>query len=178
MTQPMNAGPQGPAQGSGAAEKPLGYAIAFDVDLFTVFLGVLEFGSGSFKPSSILEVPLAGLGRHQGNIYGLDIYGYFWQVNQGNGRLTPIGESGITGPTPGGPGFVIDVFGSTADGRLFVMDFANNLYRVNLDTGAATLIGPTAIPEIHGGWGSGLAGDCESLYFLLVEYNDDMTGYV
>ncbi len=172
-TQPGDLGPAVRSEQPDAAKKPLAYAIAFDRDLFAVFLGVVELGTGIFEPTAVMEVPLAGLGRHQGKVYGLDIDGYFWNVNFANGRMIPIGHSGITGPAPGG--FVIDIFAGMGDGRLFALDFSNNLYQVDPETGAATLVGWTGLPEItHEFWASGLAGDCESLYFSIMERDDDL----
>jgi len=45
------------------------------------------------------------------------------------------------------------------------MDASNELYSVNLSTGAATLIGSTGIPALTGSWANSLSADGASLYY-------------
>jgi len=156
----------------GTKPGPLAYAIAVNPadPVPPARFGVLDIGSGMFHPIADLPNGVQGIGRDgEGRLYVVDTTNNLVRINPGNGKTDVIGSTGVTTPAP--PDHPpVDVFASLATGELFLMDYSNNLYSVNRSTGAATLIGYTGIPPITSPIYSGsLAGDCENLFFTIVE---------
>lgn len=107
--------------------------------------GVSEFGSidlntGVFTKLTILSPRLVGLGSVNGKLYGGDFQSGWtgttlYEVNPGTGSLTAIG-SGTAGNYN---------FGSTKT-DLYIAGQDSNLYSVDPNIGATTLIGATGVP--------------------------------
>jgi hypothetical protein len=128
-----------------------------------------------FHPIANLSNGVQGIGRDaEGRLYVVDTNNDLVRINPGNGTTEVIGSTGVTTPAP--PGHPpVDVFASLATGELFLMDYSNNLYSVDSTTGAATLIGYTGIPPILSPiYSSSLAGDCENLFFTIVEVDENL----
>ena len=84
------------------------------------------------------------------------------------GTNTPVGDNGVA----------LATLTNLADGRLFGVDFDDNLYQINPNTGAATLIGPTGLPSLIGiGFGNSLASDGTTLYYTLETNGGNSTLY-
>jgi len=116
-----------------APKHPLAYATTS----FSQF-GVVDLITAVFtQRGSVASVPLSGLGEVGGKLYGGGYhYPILYSVDPATGALTAIGSSS----------FVYFATGSTTRG-LFALDQAANmnLYSINPNTAAATLVGPTGL---------------------------------
>jgi hypothetical protein len=115
--------------------------------------GTIDLGTGAFNqigPST----PEGSQGLVQGtngSLLTLDFSGNLDSINPATGVTSLIGPTGLADcaappASPCGPHSSNAL--ASAGGRIYVTDFANNLYRVNPATGAATLVGPTGIPAL------------------------------
>jgi hypothetical protein len=168
------------ARGHESGSGPLAYAVVSNgPGAPTTGFGILDIGSGQFHAIAELPGSAQGIARDaQGKVYIIDGNNNLERVNLGNGKLTLIGNTGVTTGSPLGP-VKVDVFAALATGELFLMDYSNNLYSVNPDTGAATLIGPTGIPPIISPlYASSLSGDCTNLFFTIDEADQNFNPLV
>src|SRR5215467_9703727 len=144
LTATTNHNPAGriaPADASGPSvlsrAQPLAYALESEAN-GAVHFGLLAIGSGVFHALADLPTGGQGLGRDaHGGLYMVDSNNNLVRINR-DGRTQVVGPTGVTTPSPLGT-TLVDVFASLADGRLFLMDYSNNLYSVDPQTGAATL---------------------------------------
>jgi hypothetical protein len=91
-----------------------------------------QIGSGTPEPdANLVHGP-------DGTLFSLaTLSGSLVSIDPESGATKVIGLTGL-----GGNAFSL----AEAGGKLYLTDFANNLYSVSVATGAATLIGPTGIP--------------------------------
>src|SRR5207302_7423638 len=82
---------------------------------------------------------LDGLGGKPGGpFYGVDpVTGHLIRVNA-NGSVSDIGDTG-TGANVGPTG--VSINGSLTSGKLYALDFSNNLLAINTTNGTASLVG-------------------------------------
>jgi len=125
--------------------------IVYAVDLFQQF-GSVDLANGMFKPigPGTPEGDIGLVAGPNGSLLTLTFSGNLYSINPATGLSSLVGATGLadcTTPTsPCGP-HASNAFGA-AGGIDYATDFANNLYKVNPITGAATLIGPTGIPAV------------------------------
>jgi hypothetical protein len=103
--------------------------------------GSIDLASGHFAPIGPTPVTLANLVWWKGTLLSLstsDPYaGYLIQIDPANGKVTPIGSTGL-----GYNAFDLAEVG----GKLYLTDFSNNIYSVDPESGAATLMAATGMP--------------------------------
>jgi hypothetical protein len=118
----------------------------------TLQFGALDLSSGTFLPIGPGVPPDVGGGLVQGlgtSLLTLAFSGNLDAIDPSSGLTSVIGASGLRDcSVPGSydPNCA-NVMGRLG-GKFYATDFANNLYSVNSETGAATLIGPTGMPEV------------------------------
>jgi hypothetical protein len=115
--------------------------------------GTVDLGSGTFLPIGPELPPDVGVGLVPGpgtSLLTLGFSGNLVAINPRTGNTTVVGATGLadclTPDSPCGPNSANAL--GYADGHVYATDFANNLYSVDLRTGAAKLIGPTGMPGI------------------------------
>ena len=114
--------------------------------------GTIDLATGAFKQIGPNKVGSESLvPGPNGSLFTFDFSGNLDSINPATGVTTRIGPTGLADcaafpASPCGP-HSANAFGSVG-GKLYVTDFANNLYRVNPGTGAATRIGLTGIPAV------------------------------
>jgi hypothetical protein len=114
--------------------------------------GTADVANGTFTQiGPILPEGAAGLVRGpSGSLLTLTFSGNLDSINPATGITTVIGATGLddcsSPASPCGPTSA-NVLGAVGE-KIYATDFSNNLYSVNLLTGAATLIGPTGIPAL------------------------------
>jgi hypothetical protein len=85
-----------------------------------------------------------------GSLLTITFSGDLDSINPATGVATIIGLTGLADcsmpSSPCGPTSANDL--GEVGGQIYATDFANNLYKVNPATGAATLVGPTGMPGI------------------------------
>ncbi len=114
--------------------------------------GVMTLDTGAFRQIGSGVPGSQGLAfGPNGSLFTLAFSGSLDTINPATGVSTVIGATGLadcsTPPaSPCGPHAASSL--GAVGGQLYVTDLANNLYRVNPSTGAATLIGPTGIPPL------------------------------
>jgi len=109
---------------------------AYEINSYGQF-GFIDLNTGAFTQLGNMSVTLCGLAVSKGRLYGYGpcgTSGTLYEVNPVNGSLATVG----TAP------FSYSGLGSTAKG-LYGFDQNMNLYSVNPNTGATTLIGPTGL---------------------------------
>lgn len=101
--------------------------------------GVVNLQTGAFQPIGPgIPEPMANLVWHDGNLYSLSlITASLVKIDPATGATTFIGPTGLGA-------FAFDL--AEARGILYATDLSNNIYTVNPDTGAATLLRATGIP--------------------------------
>ena len=114
--------------------------------------GTVDLGTGAFQQIGP-NMPEAGAGLApgpNGYLFTLGIAGNLESINPNTGVTTIVGPTGLGDcslPTsPCGPNSASTT--AALGGTIYATDLANNLYRVNPLTGAATLLGPTGIPPL------------------------------
>jgi hypothetical protein len=157
-----------------ARPDPLAYGISFNPFSDLGQFGILDIGTGRFHRIADLPNGAQGIGRDAaGTIYVVDTNNNLVRINPG-GQTEVIGSTGVTTPGPFGSKRV-DVFSSLVTGELFLMDYSNNLYSVNSQTGTATLIGATGIPPVTSPiYTSSLSGSCKNLFFTLEVLDENL----
>lgn len=134
----------------GSSVDVLGADLATGNGLF----GTLDLGTGGFHQIGS-DIPAtqgsSGLASGpNGSLLTLTVAGDLNSINPATGVSTVIGPTGLgdcsTPASPCGPNSANYLGGLGA--TVYATDFANNLYKVNPLTGAATLIGPTGIPAL------------------------------
>src|SRR5439155_23805438 len=116
-------------------------------------LGVIDLGSGTFLPIRPALPPEVGGGLVQGpdrSLLTLAFSGNLVAIDPVTGNTSTVGSTGLgdctTPSSPCGPN------SANAIGRFgkdyYSTDFANNLYSVDPESGAAKLIGLTGIPAL------------------------------
>ena len=115
--------------------------------------GTIDLNTGVFTFLGNSGQSLAGMAVDNGMLYGSSYHttGDLFTINPANGSLTSIGTSNLD----------YDDFGSTTSG-LYAVGTDANLYSINANTGAPTLIGPTGLS--FGSWRS-LSTNSSTLYF-------------
>ncbi len=130
--------------------------------------GVIDLSTGAFTSLGNSGQQLSGLGNYGGAIYaGAYLFSTdpnaFYQVNPANGSLTFIGDSSqanmVTGSTTGG---------------IYELGYNDNLYSINVSTGASTLIGKTGIPLNGTCCGNGYIGMSANASNLYINQNNDL----
>jgi hypothetical protein len=99
--------------------------------------------------------------------------GGFLSVNGNNELVLLNAQTGLE-TAIGNTGIGVSVFGGMAGGAGYAVDFANNLYQVNLSTGAATLIGAMGLPAPAPppfAFGDSLVGIGSTLYYTFETAN-------
>src|SRR5580698_5064915 len=123
--------------------------------------GTIDLTTGAFQPlgpSPNVNAPLGYFGLAAGPNGSLETFLYNGDVasiNPATGVATDIGPSGLGdcttfGVSPCPPNSANDIGGSA--GKIYATDYQNQLYGLNPQTGAATLIGPTGIPAFVPGF--------------------------
>jgi hypothetical protein len=115
--------------------------------------GAIDLSSGAFLPIGPGLPANVGDGLIPGprtSLLSLGFDGSLVAIDPAAGKTSVVGPTGLgdcsTPASPCGPNSanLIGYF----DGKFYATDFAQNLYSVNPDTGAAELIGPTGIPPL------------------------------
>jgi hypothetical protein len=115
--------------------------------------GAIDLGSGAFLPIGPGLPANVGDGLIPGprtSLLSLGFDGSLIAIDPATGMTSVVGPTGLgdcsTPASPCGPNSAnwIGYF----DGKYYATDFAQNLYSVNPDTGAAKLIGATGIPPL------------------------------
>lgn len=115
--------------------------------------GAIDLGSGAFLPIGSGLPGNVGDGLIPGprtSLLSLGFDGSLVAIDPATGKTSIVGPTGLgdcsTPTSPCGPNSAnwIGYF----DGKYYATDFAQNLYLVNPETGAARLIGPTGIPAL------------------------------
>jgi hypothetical protein len=119
--------------------------------------GTIDLNTGVFTLLGNSGQSLAGLAVDNGMLYGsswhtVDSTGQLFTINPANGSLTSVGTKSNVN---------YDDFGSTTFG-LYAVGVDANLYSINPNTGAPSLIGPIGIG--FGSWRS-LSTNSSTLYF-------------
>ncbi len=119
---------------------------------FTFQFGALDLSSGKFLPIGPGVPPDVGGGLVQGlgtSLLTLAFSGNLDAIDPFTGRTSVIGATGLRDcSVPGSyDPYCANVMGRLG-GSFYATDLANNLYSVDPATGAATLIGPTGMPEV------------------------------
>ena len=118
----------------------------------TLQFGALDLSNGMFLPIGHGLPPDAGGGLVQGlgtSLLTLTFRGYLDAIDPFTGSWSEVGKTGLgdcSAPGSYDPNCA-NVMGRLG-GKFYATDFANNLYSVDPATGAATLIGPTGMPEV------------------------------
>jgi hypothetical protein len=127
-------------------------ALAYVITIGFEF-GAVDLRSGAFLPIGPGLPPDAGDGLVQGpgkSLLSLGFDGNLIAIDPFTGKTSVVGATGLgdcsTPVSPCGPNAANWI--GNIDGRYYVTDFANNLYSLNPQTGAAKLIGPMGIPGI------------------------------
>jgi outer membrane protein assembly factor BamB len=115
--------------------------------------GALDLGSGAFVqigtglPETVGDGLIAG---PRTSLLSLGFDGNLISIDPATSKTSVVGPTGLldctTPASPCGPNAAnwLGYF----DGKYYVVDFAQNLYSLNPDTGKARLIGPTGIPYL------------------------------
>jgi hypothetical protein len=119
--------------------------------------GTTDLNTGAFTSLGNSGQTPSGLAVANGTLFAASYHttdGTLYSVNPSNGAFSAIGTA---------TGVDYDDFGSTTSG-LYVISFGSTmeLYSLNPNTGAATLIGPTGLT--YGSWRS-LSDNSDMLYF-------------
>src|SRR5689334_1504495 len=90
------------ARGHESASGPLAYAVVSDgLGAPTTKFGILDIGSGQFHAIAELPGSAQGIARDaEGKVYVIDGNNNLDRVNLGNGKLTVIGNTGVTTGSP------------------------------------------------------------------------------
>lgn len=127
---------------------PLAYVITVAFQF-----GAVDLHSGTFLPIGPGLPPNVGTGLVPGRgatLLSLAFDGNLDAIDPVTGITSVVGATGLhdcTLPTDPYDSKCANVIGRL-DGTVYVTDFVNNLYSVNIATGAAKLIGPTGIPPL------------------------------
>jgi hypothetical protein len=115
--------------------------------------GVLELHSGAFLPIGPDLPPDIGGGLVPGrgkSLLSLAFSGNLVAIDPVKGTTSVVGRTGLgdcsTPTSPCGSNSANAI--GRLDGSLYATDFANNLYSVDSQSGAAKLIGPTGMPAV------------------------------
>jgi hypothetical protein len=123
-----------------------GITVAFE-------FGAIDLHSGTFLPIGTGLPPNAGDGLIAGprtSLLSLGFDGNLLAIDPATGATSVVGPTGLgdcsTPASPCGPNSAnwLGYF----DGKYYAVDFAQNLYSLNPETGATKLIGPTGIPPL------------------------------
>lgn len=101
-------------------------------------------------PNTAQSVPIGtGIGFNQVYALGFNNAGKLYGVSNDTHQLllidTTLGTGGVVGPVA--PQSVFDIATRPEDGTSFAVNaFTNELYKIDLNTGATTLVGPHTIP--------------------------------
>ena len=114
--------------------------------------GTIDVATGAFQQIGP-NMPEGAMGLAQGpngSLLTLAFSGNLTSIDPATGLTSVIGPTGLTAcATPADPcGPTGTNTAGGLDGRVYVTDLSNNLYRVNPLTGGTTLIGPTGIPPL------------------------------
>jgi hypothetical protein len=138
---------------------PFGYAVTS-----TGQFGVIDLGSGAFRYGTCIPVACNASAPGGGGIgYGpngtLYLYDYpsqnLYRVSPVTAVATLIGNVGVS----------FTVFAGLGDGRLFGIDYTQDLFQVDPTTGAAKRIAPLFPGSPDGFIATSLSGDGTNLYF-------------
>jgi outer membrane protein assembly factor BamB len=115
--------------------------------------GAIDLGSGAFLPIGPGLPGNVGDGLVPGprtSLLSLGFEGNLVAIDPATGTTSVVGPTGLgdcsTPASPCGPNSALWI--GYFDGKYYATDFAQNLYSVNPDTGAAKLIGATGIPPL------------------------------
>lgn len=127
------------------------YALSASLETGNNQLGTIDLTTGAFAPiGSELGGSMGLTYSPTGPLATLAFDGNLNLINPVTGVTSVIGPTGLgdcsSPASPCGPNAVNTIGG--LGGVLYVTDLANNLYRVNSTTGAATRIGATGIPAL------------------------------
>jgi hypothetical protein len=127
------------------------YALSTSLETGNNQLGTIDITTGAFGPIGSEIAGSMGLTYGAtGSLATLAFDGNLNMINPATGVTTVVGPTGLgdcsSPSSPCGPNAVNTIGG--LGGMLYATDLANNLYRVNSNTGAATLIGRTRIPAL------------------------------
>jgi hypothetical protein len=102
--------------------------------------GVVNLATGAFRQiGPPTPEPIDNLVWRNGSLLTLTASGELLKINPATGETSDIGPTGLGSNA-------LDL--GEVRGKLYATDFSNNLYSVNPDTGAATLLRATGIPLI------------------------------
>src|SRR5215831_3071945 len=140
------------ARASGAPVSPDNSRLVYAVTAFFQF-GALDLGSGAFLPIGPGLPGTVGDGLIAGprtSLLSLGFDGNLAAIDPATGTTSVVGATGLgdctTPASPCGPNSAnwLGYF----DGKYYAVDFAQNLYSLNPETGATQLIGPTGVPPL------------------------------
>ena len=135
-----------------AKADPVAYVETSNPATGALGFGTLDLQTGAFQSiGSGLTNPGAGLVPTNGSLLTLGSDGNLYSINPVTGVETTAGQTGLAdcSAPPASPCGLnsANALGSL-NGKLYVTDYAGNLYGVNATTGHATLIGLTGLPAI------------------------------
>jgi hypothetical protein len=134
-----------------ATAGPLLYVVSAPAGGAAVF-GTLDTSTGAFNQTGPNLAGSAGLVQGtNGSLLTLTFNGDLTSINPKSGISTLIGPTGLADcsappASPCGQHWANTL--ASLNGQVYATDSANDLYKVNALTGAATLVGPTGIPAV------------------------------
>lgn len=145
---PLRSEPQATKAPASPGKSRLVYALTASFQF-----GALDLGSGTFLPIGPGLPGTVGDGLIAGprtSLLSLGFDGNLIAIDPATGITSVVGPTGLgdcsTPASPCGPNSAnwLGYF----DGKYYAVDFAQNLYSLNPETGATQLIGPTGIPPL------------------------------
>lgn len=132
---------------------PLIYVLTNNPQTGAAAFGAVHLGSGSFVPigpglPSDLGHALAP--TRGGSLLSMAFSGKLYSIDPRTGEGSVVGETGLgdctTPASPCGPNSAVTL--GRFDRAYYALDFSQNLYSLDPESGATKLIGPTGIPPI------------------------------
>jgi outer membrane protein assembly factor BamB len=132
---------------------PLVYVLTNNPQTGAAGFGAVHLGSGAFvQIGSTLPSDLghALAPTRRGSLLSMSYSGKLYSIDPRTGVASIVGATGLgdctTPASPCGPNSAVTL--GLLDGRYYALDFSQNLYSLDPETGTTTLIGPTGIPQI------------------------------
>lgn len=132
---------------------PLVYALTNNPQTGAAGFGAVHVGSGAFVPiGSTLPSDLghALAPTRRGSLLSMAFSGKLYAIEPRTGAASVVGATGLgdctTPSSPCGPNSAVTL--GLLDGKYYALDFSQNLYSLDPETGATKLIGPTGMPQI------------------------------
>ena len=156
MASPAIAPNSGMPTGDGVSAlnwNPLVYALTNNPETGAAGFGVAHVGSGAFvQIGSTLPSDLghALAPAPNGSLLSMGYSGMLYSIDPRRGVASVVGATGLgdctTPASPCGPNSAVTL--GLLDGKYYALDFSQNLYSLDPETGATRLIGSTRMPPI------------------------------